>query len=288
MQQWGRPNSGAPHLLLALLRFIALVVVVLPDSHVCAYRVSDLLKHNVLQGHSKGRQKWSLIQYLSSEAVGQKSAAIATTTAAATTTAGPTTTTEDPKVVEARIQAKIKNASDSQMLAEISEEESRMQSILKDIGVHLNLTEERAARALQYANWTVLNSTDTKTRAVQAQADALTNNKTMKLLLAEFPKLNKSLVKADTKIVDTNASIAKMIKDMGEAAKEKTAMKRATDAEDVLKLLAPRINAIQEHTKQIEHIEHGGNFTLMLDDEINYDLQDSLDDIQEAFAKEIT
>merc|ERR1719359_1286742 len=155
-----------------------------------------------------------------------------------------------------------------------------MQQSLVQISLSLNNTEARVDRALQYANWTVLNSTDTKTRAAQTAADALTNNETMKTLLKEFPKLNTSLIEADKKIHETNKTIATMMKDMGDAAKEALALKRATDAEDVLKLLKPRIDGIDRHTKSLEHIVHGGNFTLMLDDEINYDIQDSLDNIQ--------
>jgi len=192
-------------------------------------------------------------------------------------------TTPDPKVVEEAI----KKESDSRILAEISAEESRMQQSLVEISLSLNNTEARVDRALQYANWTVLNSTDTKTRAQQTEADALTNNETMKTLLKEFPKLNTSLIKADKTIHETNQTIATMMKDMGDAAKEKLAIKRATDAEDVLKLLQPRIMGIEHHTKSLEHIVHGGNFTLMVDDEINADIQDSLDTIQEAFHNQL-
>lgn len=303
---------------MACLRFVALSAVLLPRHHILASSLgvelfSDSLgsspglgeiptflqhprslhdshaeglglwKRNVLNRHSKRAQKRSLIQYLSIEGSSQQVAQ--TQIAAATTTAAPTTTTTtvDPAV----IQAKIKNVSDTELLAEIAAEETRMQGMLLDIGKSLNLTQKRAERALMYANWTVLNSTDTKTRATQANAAAMTNNDTMKMLLKEFPKLNASLVKANTKIKDTNASIAKMEKDMGDAAKEKTAMKRAVDAEDVLKLLAPRIDGIEEHQGKIEQIVHFGNFTHVIDDEINKDIQISLDNIEDTFASQI-
>lgn len=244
-------------------------------------RVDGLQTRNALEGQAKRSQKRSLIQYLWTDARSEREDQIQTV-AAATTTA-TTTTTVDPAV----IKAKIKNVSEAELLSEISAEELRMQDMLKAIGTSLNFTEKRAQRALQYANWTLLNSTDTKTRATATNAAAMTNNDTMKMLQKEFPKLNASLVKAHKKITDTNASIVKMEKDMGDAAKEKTAMKRAVDAEDVLKLLSPRIDGIQEHTRKIEQIVHFGNFTLVLDDEINKDIQVSLDNIEETFAQQI-
>jgi len=300
MYPWGCSQGRLPPLSMACLHFVALLAGLLPDCRVCAsFRGVELFsaspnlgssaglgstflplpqfrssshveiskRHNAMQGHSKRAEKRSSIQYLETDASRQRE--------------------DRTQTQNATIQAKIKNVSDSELLAEISAEELRMQDTLKEIGKSLNLTQKRAQRALDYANWTVLNSTDTKERATKATAAAMKNNDTMKMLTALFPKLNASLVKATKKITDTNASIAKMEKDMGDAAKEKTAMKRATDAEDVLKLLAPRIDKIEEHTDKIEQIEHLGNFTLVVDDEINKDIQKSLDDIESTFAVQI-
>jgi len=131
------------------------------------------------------------------------------------------------------------------------------------------------------------NSSETKNLAANLTSLAMTNNDTRKFLEGELPKLNTSLIAAGKKITETNTSIAKMKTDLGDAAKEKLAMKRAKDAEDALQLLKPRLSAIQAHTKHLELETHLGNMSLFIEDEVNKDIQQSLESVQDTFANQL-
>lgn len=188
----------------------------------------------------------------------------------------------------AEIAAAEKAKADAAMLYAISQEQWRLQNMLDQVSLDINLTQDRAAALINFANTTIINASHAKQLAIVIETAAQTNNNTMKLMIKGFPGINTSLAKLRVEEVKTNETITKIVKDMGDAGKAVKAEKRADDDMDILKMLKPRIGRIVKHVDTTEDIIHNGgqpagNITKMIDDELEKGLRGAIGDIEDTF-----